>query len=44
MGHDGSNADNMQETDEIITAHARDVHTTDPLNNGMWMKIHKAEK
>lgn len=39
-----ANADNVQELDEKIAQHAREVHNIDPLDKDMWMKIHKAEK
>ena len=37
-------AANVQELDEKIAQHAREVHQIDPVDKELWMKIHKAEK
>lgn len=36
-------AGNVQELDEKIAQHARDVHKIPSLDKDMWGKIHKAE-
>ncbi len=37
-------AANVQDLDEQIVRHAREVHKIDPVDKELWMKIHKAEK
>lgn len=37
-------APNVQELDDKIAKHAREVHNIPSLDKEMWIKIHKAEK
>lgn len=37
-------AANVQDLDDKIAKHARDVHNMGSMDKEMWMKIHKAEK
>jgi predicted small metal-binding protein len=37
-------APNVQELDEKIAKHAREVHNIQNLDKDMWIKIHKVEK
>jgi predicted small metal-binding protein len=37
-------ASNVQELDEKIAQHARDVHDIPSLDKEMWIKIHTVEK
>jgi predicted small metal-binding protein len=37
-------AANVQDLDDKIAKHAREVHNMPSLDKEMWMKIHKAEK
>ncbi len=36
-------AANVQELDEKIAKHAKEVHKMSPIDKGTWEKIHKAE-
>jgi len=35
---------NVQDLDDKVAQHARDVHKIFSLDKNMWIKIHKAEK
>jgi predicted small metal-binding protein len=37
-------ADNVQDLDDKVARHARQVHNIPSLNKRMWTKIHTAEK
>lgn len=37
-------ADNVQDLDDIVAKHAREIHNLSSMDKEMWMKIHKVEK
>lgn len=38
-----ASAANVQELDEKVATHAKEVHKMSSIDKDMWMKIHKAE-
>lgn len=36
-------ADNVQDLDDMVAKHAREIHNLSSMDKEMWMKIHKVE-